>query len=258
MAGVRLGLGLGLSLVALLGGTFVVSAQGLQPGAPLPEGAHIVVPSAPEDFEVRGAPQFYQEFLVTSPGIRPSYVPGFIPKVSPRFLNPRQRPPRNTAMSYMQAERKLQDLPGGHFGSNSGWQQTGVTANSPTGDYHTGRAGVTRVLQFGFPEGQRVIEPVLVPMPARSERGGWFIDAGTVERFDMGESTNFPEKRGQRATQPQRSVTNPAGLPTHSSQLANPTEACAPTGRADGDWGSSWRWVREPQTGVQRLSGRSQ
>lgn len=238
-----------LAMVAVLSWAGSAAAQQpLRAGERLPEGAHVVVPAAPDDFEVKGQPQFYQEYLVTSPGIRPSYVPGFIPKVSPRFLNPRIRPDRGTAANYFSQQRQFQEMPGGHFHSTTGFQKTGVTADSPVGDYHLGNAGITRVLQFGYPEGQRVIEPVLVPMPARSEKAGWYIDAGRPTQVDLGlgESTNFPEKRGQRSN---------SSLPRNSGQLANPNSDCAPTGQADGYTGQG-QWVRENRTEVQHYTGR--
>jgi hypothetical protein len=237
-------------LVGALGWAVPAGAQQVQPGARLPEGAHVVVPAVPDDFQVRGEPQFYQEYLVTSPGIRPSYVPGYIPKVSPRFLNPRVRPPRGSAQHVFSNLRETNEMTGAHFGSPSGWQKTGVTADSPVGDYHQGNLGITRVLQFGYPEGTRVIEPVLVPMPSRSEKAGWYIDAGRPTEIDLGATNNFPEKRGQR--QPVRTV-DCGPLPTKSSQLSNPNSECAPSGQADSHWANGVQWERERNTGVQRL-----
>jgi hypothetical protein len=227
----------------------LVMAQQTQPGSRLPEGAHVVVPTAPDEIEVKGEPTFYQEYLVTSPGIRQSYVPGYVPKVSPRFLNPRIAPKRGTGAHFWQQQPEFMKMEGGHFGSTTGYEQSGVTKDSPTGDYHLGRQGITRVLQFGYPEGQRVIEPAVVPMPSRSEKAGWTIDAGKPTRVDMSEAlgvtNSFPEKRGQ--------VAGSSSLPRRSSQLANPNDACAPTGMADGVTMQKLQWERDRPTGVQRL-----
>jgi hypothetical protein len=242
---------LGLTLSSLLLSGQSGYAQDSAPGDRLPEGAHVVVPAAPEDFVAQGQPKFYQEFLVTSPGVRPSYVPGYIPKVSPRFLNPRERPARGTNAWALSNRPEFQDLDGGHFGSTTGYQATGVTRDSPVGDYHLGRQEITRVLQFGYPEGQRVIEPVIVPMPSRSEKAGWYIDAGKRTQIDMGLSdsgsgySGFPEKSGQRHS-------SGSGLARNSSQISNPNGDCAPSGQADGQT-SNWSWKRQNPTGVQHL-----
>lgn len=245
---------LDLAMTAMVMVGSAAFAQEVAPGERLPEGSYVVVPSAPEDFVIQGQPKFYQEFLVTSPGVRPSYVPGYIPKVSPRFLNPRERPKRGTNEWAMSRRPEFQDMEGGHFGSTTGYQLSGVTKDSPVGDYHLGRSGITRVLQFGYPEGQRVIEPVIVPMPSRSEKAGWLIDAGRRTEIDIsdgngygGVSNSFPEKSGQRSS----SSSAYSGIARHSTQISNPNADCAPTGQADGML--NWRWVRKTQTGVQRL-----
>ena len=117
------------------------------------------------------AAERYDEYYAYSSAVRRSYQPGFIPKNTSLFMNPRVFPSAVGRLgdTYLYASR-----PGWHLGSPMGYT-TGTNPESPALAYLQGRQGITQVLRYGHPDGKRVIEPILVPSGATGERGGIFI-----------------------------------------------------------------------------------
>ncbi|MCX7626785.1 MAG: hypothetical protein N2Z21_11350 [Candidatus Sumerlaeaceae bacterium] len=102
-----------------------------------------------------------------------AWVVGYGPKTTSLFLNPREYP------SAVQAPVVWKTVYRGTLAafcrSTSGQPTFGMEAGSPARAYHYGQLGITSKLASGYPEGKRVVEPVIVPHPSSSRRGGVLI-----------------------------------------------------------------------------------
>ena len=123
------------------------------------------------------AGSLYREMNCYGPVVKRSYVPATVPAVTPRFLNPRTYPYSIGAFNRPflfdhQSVWYPGFLPFNHDNS-------GAPYGSHALAYLRGETGVTANLSRGYPEGQRVVEPVLVPCGQSCRRGGVFIYGGT-------------------------------------------------------------------------------
>ncbi len=161
----------GAALVVMLG---AVSAAGwAQPLPPPPE----PVP-APSVDAPAAQPQNYNEYSAYSATVRRSYVVGYAPKVSSLFENPRTYPCATgpLATPYLQYANRA----GWFFGSPSGYQSS-VPPGSDALAYNEGGMEITKRLSRGYPEGKRVVQPVLKPVDAVVEKGGILINANRAQ-----------------------------------------------------------------------------
>lgn len=117
----------------------------------------------------------YNEFFSYSAYARRSYAPGYTPHLTSLFENPRTYPRALCVMAtpYYQ----YAGINGWFFGSPLGYQSS-VPPNSHALAYFQGGLGITSNLRYGYPQGLRAIEPVIVPFNSYSERGGVFIQGG--------------------------------------------------------------------------------
>ena len=119
----------------------------------------------------------YKEAFCYSAVVRPNYVPGYTPHRSSLYENPREYPRQLCVMAtpyYLYGR-----LPGWFFGSPNGYQSS-VPPNSHALAYMRGELGITENLSFGYPEGMRVVERVLVPYSQYCKPGGFYISAGST------------------------------------------------------------------------------
>ncbi len=156
------------------------SAQlGATPPAPLPAPAlsapaPAVMAQDVPIIENGQAVGIYQELSCYSASVRRSYKPGYTPHPSTLFENPRSYPSATCVLAtpyYMYG-----NIPGWFFGSPSGYQSS-VPPGSHVLAYEQGRLGITEHLKLGYPDGKRVIQPVLKPVAPVCEKAGIFISA---------------------------------------------------------------------------------
>jgi hypothetical protein len=123
-------------------------------------------------------PQNYLEYSAYSATVRRSYVPGYVPKVSSLFENPRTYPAATgpLATPYL----RYAAIKGWFFGSPNGYQSS-VPPKSDALAYNQGKQGITKHLSRGYPEGQRVIQPILKPVDSVVEKGGILINANRAQ-----------------------------------------------------------------------------
>jgi hypothetical protein len=134
-----------------------------------------------------------------SPSIERLYVPGYVPKKTSLFVNPRVLPTGGYSILWDSL----------YHGTLSGFHapllraQT-ITAplGSPAFAYHCGTLGITSKLSSGYPEGKRVVEPVLVPGVASSRKGGILIVGSPTTLKLAGECTPPPRQEGAHVSPP--------------------------------------------------------
>lgn len=150
---------------------------GAQGGGEIPVSPADAPPALMPSIPTAGlAGDIYREYMAYNAHVRRSYVPGFIPNPSSLFENPRERP---SAVCVLGDTYRYANLRGWFFGSPNGYQSS-VPPGSQAHAYVTGQLGITTALQYGYPRGQRVIEPVLVPYAAYAEAGGILITSEGV------------------------------------------------------------------------------
>lgn len=117
----------------------------------------------------------YNEFFCYSSYAYRSYVPGKTPHTSTLFENPRSYPLALCVMAtpYYQ----YAGIQGWFFGSPMGYLSS-VPAGSDALAYNQGTLGITDHLAHGWPEGMRVVEPVVMPLNGGCRAGGVFISSG--------------------------------------------------------------------------------
>lgn len=155
----------------------------------------------PQTGSLDGAPEFapgvdtntpagspYYETLHYSAYAKRTYVPGYVPKKTSLFENPRTMP--DIAGHLKKPYSPVDNLPGYHFSSPRGYR-TGTQAGSPALDYFQGRHGITANLGKGYPDGLRVIEPAIVPMESRVEEGGIYIKGGGLNTLQLGAEADY-------------------------------------------------------------------
>jgi hypothetical protein len=128
-----------------------------------------------QDAFARPALTPYEEYFCYSPVAARSYVPGYVPKTASLWENPKTRPAALWDLGNPYTYRRLL---GDFFCSPQGYQ-TSVPEDSIAWKYETGMLGITSNLAHGYPEGQRVVEPVIIPWAQYTKRGGVYIDAGS-------------------------------------------------------------------------------
>lgn len=117
----------------------------------------------------------YKEAFCYSAVVRPNYVPAYTPHASSLFENPREYPAALCVLAT--PYHKYGGIPGWFFGSPRGYQSS-VPPGSHVLAYNRGELGITEKLSFGYPEGMRVVERVLVPYQPYCRPGGFLISAG--------------------------------------------------------------------------------
>lgn len=122
------------------------------------------------------AGDIYQEYFTYGAHVRRSFIPGYIPQTESLWENPRTPP---SAVCKIAEPYRYANIRGWFFGSPNGYQSS-VPPDSIAHAYVTGQLGITTSLQYGYPRGMRVIEPVIVPFAAHAEAGGLLITGDGV------------------------------------------------------------------------------
>jgi hypothetical protein len=132
------------------------------------------------------AGEVYEEYFNYSSYAKRSYSPGYTPHVSSLFENPRDYPWALGALAtpYYQ----YAGTSGWFFGSPKGYQSS-VPPNSQAHAYFAGQLGITSNLRYGYPDGLRVIEPVVVPVSASVKKGGLLITGGSALEVEVAKGT---------------------------------------------------------------------
>lgn len=139
----------------------------------------------------------YESFWYSSYADR-AWVVGYAPKTTSLFLNPREYP------ASVQAPTIWRTVYRGTLEafcrSTSGRPTFGMAAGAPARAYHYGELGITSHLASGYPEGKRVVEPVIVPHASSSRRGGVLI-VGAPTTLSFAQDCK-PEKRRSCSSPP--------------------------------------------------------
>ncbi|MBX7244956.1 MAG: hypothetical protein K1X53_05630 [Candidatus Sumerlaeaceae bacterium] len=114
----------------------------------------------------------YNEYQAYSTHVKRSYVPAFTPAISSQYLNPRSYPAALGAMATPYT--RYGAVPGWHFGIPCGYT-SGGEPGSPALSYVRGENNITTYLSRGYPDGQRVVEPVIVPYSPGARSSGYLI-----------------------------------------------------------------------------------
>jgi hypothetical protein len=125
----------------------------------------------------------YNEYFNYSSFARRSYSPAYTPHTTSLFENPRDYPWALCVLAtpYYQ----YAGIKGWFFGSPNGYQSS-VPPNSHALAYFQGELGITSNMRYGYPQGLRVIEPVVIPFNAYAERGGVLITGGGLGTAEVG------------------------------------------------------------------------
>ena len=126
--------------------------------------------------------EVYEEYFNYSSYAKRSYAPGYTPHVSSLFENPRDYPWAMGALAT--PYYNYAGMPGWFFGSPKGYQ-TSVPPNSQAHAYFAGQLGITSDMRYGYPNGLRVIEPIVVPVGASVKKGGFLITGGGLEQIQV-------------------------------------------------------------------------
>lgn len=178
---------LATSLVFALSTGSAVAQLGRAVPTPLPAPAQADAPGqqvVAEPVVVRtedGAVAYmYHELSCYSAHVRRSYVPGYTPHPSSLFENPRSWPAAtgSIATPYYQ----FAGVRGWFFTSPGGYQSS-VPPGSHILAYEQGRLEITKNLGRGYPEGKRVVEPILKPVEGVCEKAGILINPGASMGF---------------------------------------------------------------------------
>lgn len=169
----------------------------------------------------------YHEYYAYNSYVRRSYMPGFIPQTSSLFENPRSLP---SALCKFADYYRFAGVNGWFFASPNGYQSS-VPPGSIAHDYETGRLGITTSMQYGYPRGMRVIEPIIVPFASYAEPAGLLITSeGISVRPGMPEETplvpqwaeNGEQGEGERSRPPADSPWQPLAPPSSSRMPSLP------------------------------------
>lgn len=162
-----------------------VAAGAVYAGPEMPAGTPAVaVPAlqpAPSANGEVGVP--YNEYFNYSSFARRSYAPGYTPHATSLFENPREYPYALCVIAtpYYQ----YAGIHGWFFGSPNGYQSS-VPPDSHALAYNQGELGITSNMRYGYPQGLRVIEPVIIPFSSYAERGGVLITGGGLGTAEVG------------------------------------------------------------------------
>ncbi|MCX7718306.1 MAG: hypothetical protein N2111_07885, partial [Candidatus Sumerlaeaceae bacterium] len=115
----------------------------------------------------------FKEMDCYGPVVKRSFVPATVPAVTPRFLNPRTYPYSIGAFNRPFLFDHQSVWYPGYLPVN--YDNTAAPHGSFALAYLRGETGVTANLSRGYPEGQRVVEPVLVPYAQGCRRRGVFL-----------------------------------------------------------------------------------
>ncbi|MGC8740105.1 MAG: hypothetical protein ACP5QZ_00970 [Candidatus Sumerlaeaceae bacterium] len=127
-----------------------------------------------------------------------SWVVGYAPKSTSLFLNPRENPPVPRAPIIWQ--HAYGGTLKGFCTTTFGARPTGLPSGSTALSYHYGQLGITSKLDSGYPEGKRVIEPIIVPHTSSSRPGGTLI-VGMPTQLTFAPECK-PAARGPKANEP--------------------------------------------------------
>lgn len=166
---------LAFSTVSQAGPELAAPAQAVQVPALQP------APGAAAPSEI-GVP--YNEYFNYSSFARRSYAPAYTPHATSLFENPREYPYGLCVLAtpyYMYA-----GMHGWFFGSPRGYQSS-VPPDSHALAYNQGELGITSNMRYGYPQGLRAIEPVIIPFNSYAERGGVLITGGGLGTAEVGE-----------------------------------------------------------------------
>lgn len=126
----------------------------------------------------------YNEYFNYSAFARRSFSPGYTPHSTSLFENPRQYPYALCVLAtpYYQ----YAGIKGWFFGSPRGYQSS-VPPDSHALAYNQGELGITSNMRYGYPQGLKVVEPIIVPFNSSAERGGVLITGGGLSTAEVGE-----------------------------------------------------------------------
>lgn len=154
-----------------------------------------------------GAPGQYNESFCYSSYAQRSYVPGFAPQISTLFENPRVYPEALCVIAT--PYHQWAGVPGWFFGSPSGYLSS-VPPGSHALAYERGELGITNQLARGYPQGMRVVEPVIKPVNGYCKPGGVLILSNSATQVPVatplpapGQSSSDPSA-GKKAVPQQR------------------------------------------------------
>ena len=122
----------------------------------------------------------YHELSCYSAHVRRSYAPGYTPHPSSLFENPRSWPAATGSLATPYTQ--YASIPGWFFCSPSGYQSS-VPPGSHVLAYEQGRLQITKHLRRGYPDGKRVVEPILKPVEGVCEKAGILINPGASMGF---------------------------------------------------------------------------
>lgn len=161
---------------------------GAEAAAPAAVAAPAVAVQVPVLLPATGASEIgvpYNEYFNYSSFARRSYAPAYTPHLTSLFENPRQYPYALCVLAtpYYQ----YAGISGWFFGSPRGYQSS-VPPRSHALAYNQGDLGITANMRYGYPQGLRVIEPVIIPFSSYAERGGVLITGGGLGTAEVGEA----------------------------------------------------------------------
>lgn len=177
----------------------VLVAAALTAGASVTASAQAVAvsPAAPSlETKHAGEPRFYEESLWYSAKVERRYVVGYAPKKTSLFLNPREFR-QAVAAPVFDAHFYRGSMDAYCWTIHNAPPASGMPSGSPALAYHRGESGITGALSAGYPQGKRVVEPVLVPYQPFSRKGGVLIvGAPTAVSLEPACQTSQPSRAG--------------------------------------------------------------
>ena len=149
-----------------------------QRGAAPPAVAPVPLPWYMSSQPLPQAGAVYDQYDCFSPKVKNSYIIGSTPAPTSMFVNPREYP---RALGVMATPyTKYGNMNGWYFGAPRIFEQSTV---APMGSnalrYFQGDLGFTENLSRGYPDGKRVVEPVVIPYANYSKSSGYFIQGAT-------------------------------------------------------------------------------
>ena len=163
------------AVVAVVGVPCVSPAQR---GSAPPAVAPVPLPAYMSSQPLPQAGAVYDQYDCFSPKVKNSYIIGSTPAPTSMFVNPREYPKAVGAIATPYTQ--YGGMNGWYFGAPRIYEQSTV---APMGSnalrYFRGELGFTDNLSRGYPEGQRVVEPVVVPYANYSKASGYFIQGAT-------------------------------------------------------------------------------
>lgn len=161
--------------VALGGGELTAPPElGYAPGGP---GAYQAPgPGIAGAYPAGVAGGVYHEYLAYNAYVRRSHMPGYIPQTASLWQNPRTLP---ASLCKFSDYYRFGNVAGFYFASPLGYTSA-VPPGSIAHAYNSGQLGITSSLQYGYPRGMRVIEPIIVPFASHAETGGLLITSDGI------------------------------------------------------------------------------